>query len=187
MGSRAIGSEQSPRQGSRNSLWRILKALLVVGLFLLLPTLPEEFQLASLKGSWTELAQDQGTSPSGLDWEVRSGCGSGGDFRSVILTRKGREVLAWHGNSDELFGSLKIYRDVASVEPRFLCYQPLTTGPHTDASEVLLGTWLIEREACRPIVTNPVSQFLRNPSALLGWGESQIPRYDAEAGLLDHP
>ena len=159
----------------------------MAGLLTVIPSISEEFQLATLGGNWAEVRRDQGVSPSGLCWEVRSGAGSGGDFRSVTLTRAGREVFSWHGNSDENFGSLRVYRDQASREPRFLCYQPLTTGPHTLPSQVQLGTWLIEDESCRPIVTNPISQLLRNPSALLGWGERSGPDYSAEAGLLDRP
>lgn len=188
MDSQAIGIEQPPaREPRKTSGWRILGALLVVAAFCLLPSLPEEFRLASLGGRWVPVFHEQGTSPSGLTWEVRSGAGSGGDFRSLKLTRKGQEVFSWRGNSDELFGSLRVYRDEASSEPRFLCYQPLTTGPHTRPSEVRYGTWLVESESCRPIVTNAVSQLIRNPSALLGWGEVGFPAYSPDAGLLDHP
>lgn len=168
MHSKAIGVEPpTTKSGKKISVWRILGALLIVALLFLLPALPEEMQLASLRGRWVDVRNQAGTSPSGLDWEVRGGSGSGGDFCTLSISRKGREVLAWHGNSDELSPLARIYRDESSSEPRFLCYQPLSTGPHTPPSEVDLGTWLIEGETCRPVVTNPISQYLRDPLALL--------------------
>lgn len=183
-----VGIEQlqSPKSSGVSGR-RVAGVLLLAALLVALPALPEEFQLASLEGRWLPVTSARGTSPSGLKWEIRSGAGSGGDFRRLTLTRKGQEVFTWNGNSDELVGSLRIYHDQDSSEPRFLCYQPLTTGPHTHASEVRLGIWLVDGESCRPIVTNLASQLLRNPSALLGWGGNKTPDYSAEAGLLDQP
>lgn len=187
MESQPVGSV-TPNKTAGFSLKRVLKVLFGIALVLSLTCLGEELQLASLSGRWSEVHREQGgPSPSGLSWRVTSGAGSGGDFRRLIVSRGSRDLLTWSGNADEIFGSLRLYRDVSSREPRFLCYQPLTTGPQTGLAEVDYGITLVEGAIVRPIVTNTISQLLRNPSALLGWGEPEFPPYKTDAGLLDHP
>lgn len=170
-------------------------ALLLACFACLLPTVPEEWALARLPGQWDLIETNSAdTCPSGLSWSLKGGSGSGGYFATLTIARGSRKLVSWSGNCDELPPYLRIYRDRNSGEPRFLCYQPLSIGPHTLPGEVCPGFCLIEGATVRPILTQPLSLFWRDPVAcLLGWGpspsdlNSRYGNYSAESGLLDQP
>lgn len=182
-----VGIAEPEKVRQRVSPVRIGMALALAAFLVMLPSFSEEWTLARLSGDWVEVHNEKGVAPSGLEWEVRSGSGTGGDFCRVLITRRSKESTLWWGNADELPPGLRVCRDRSCPEPRFLCYQPLSFGPRTSPCDTSPGYCLVEGDRMVPILVNPLSLFSRAPlSGLFGWGSNQ-PDYSSEAGLLDRP
>lgn len=148
----------------------------------LLPALPQELQLNALlaSGDWVKVVNHKGKYLGDWSWQVQTN--DANRFKEVLLTLryKEREVLNWTGLSGEQSRALWIYRDRRSPRPRFLCHQSLTSATwrpfgHTLPRRILRGTWLIDGGSIRPVVTNPVSLLIRDPIALFGWGDEDLP------------
>ncbi len=182
-----VGIAEPEKVRQRVSPVRILMALALATFLVLLPSFSEDWALARLPGHWVEVRNEKGLAPSGLGWQVKSGSGTGGAFCQVLITRRSKESTLWWGNADEFAPCLRVCRDLSCPEPRFLCFQPLSSGPRTNLCETWPGYCLVEGEKIVPILVNPLSLFCREPlSGLFGWGSNQ-PDYSAEAGLLDRP
>lgn len=133
-------------------------------LLILQPFLWQEFRLSRLwwSGTWIRVERGQGTSPTGATWQVDTGY----NFEDLWVKGPGESKVFWSANRDDFPVSCWIYQDKASAEPRFLCYQPISV--YMSSCNMRKGVYLVENGACQPVVTNPLSKFLRDPLGVFG-------------------